>query len=59
MKKSLKEILNELSEAEEKNWKLHKEKEWLEKRILEINIKIYTLADEYNKLCKKFLKEKK
>jgi predicted nuclease with TOPRIM domain len=56
MKKSLKEILNKLAEVDEKNWKLYKKKEELERQILAIDIEIYELSGEYSKLCKEFLK---
>ena len=55
MKKEKRDILNKLSDWQEKNTRFYEQKTELEKQILEIDLEIWHLGMEYDKLCRDLL----
>ena len=51
-----KEILNQITEWNEKNLQLQEEKANLEKEILIIDLKLNTIMTEYDSLCRELLR---
>ena len=57
MTEKTKNILDDIAKINDKNKTLFDRKAKLEREILEIDIEVFELSGEYNKVCKKFIKE--